>query len=504
MGEGDNRTAGGRRARAAAARGVGWRGRLLDTVLLSRRGAALGAAVLVILLGLNASVFLFNTQTLLSQQGWVTHTQTVLAALNGSMATITNAESAQRGYVLSGASSYLKTYAAAERQVMPDITTLRRLVSDNPTQVSRADGIRGLADTKLADLRQTIALRRTGQQAQAEAIVLDSRGEAVTAALQRLFDAMTQTELTLLRQRSVDAARAVTTTRVTLILATAADALLLAGALLAIQRSFTRRARLADERGRLLARAQQARAEAEAAVKARDEFLSLAAHELRTPLTALLGNTQLLQARREALGPRDQRLVTAIGRGTERLRALTEYLLDASRIEQTGPDLDLRPLDLAALARQAVAEIQDTVPGRTLRVVAPEEPVAVAADRVRLEQVVHNLLANAVKYSPDGSEILVTVDRASGGHARLAVGDQGIGIPSGALEHLFDRFYRAPNADPHMYSGLGLGLYVVREIVTGHGGAIVVESTEGAGSTFTIELPATQNTSAQAGPPSVA
>jgi len=110
------------------------------------------------------------------------------------------------------------------------------------------------------------------------------------------------------------------------------------------------------------------------------------------------------------------------------------------------------------------------------------------ADRVRLEQTLHNLLANAVKYSPRGGEVLVTVEHA-GDRARVSVADQGIGIPADALPHVFDRFYRASNATPYTYSGLGLGLYVVREIVVQHGGTITVASTAGQGSVFTIELP---------------
>lgn len=497
--EGDYTTAGAD-AVVSATRRTRPRARLLEAVLLSRRGAVLGAALLIALLGSNALVFLLSTQTLLSQERWVAHTQEVLAAVNGSMARITNAESAQRGYILTGNAAYLRTYMAAAREVQPELATLRRLISDNATQVPRADQLRALTSEKLADLGQTIALRRAGQQAQAEAIVLDDRDKAVTDAMQQRFDAMTGTELALLRRRDADARSAAMATQATLILATAADALLLAGALLLIQRTFAGRARLAEERGRLLVHAQQARAEAEAAVEARDEFLSLAAHELRTPLTALLGNTQLLQTRRETLAPRDQRLVVAIGRGTERLRTLAEYLLDASRLGQTTLDLDLRRLDLAALARQAVAEIEDTVPGRAIRVVAPRAPIAVEADQARLEQVAHNLLANAIKYSPDGGEILVTVERAAD-RARLVVVDKGIGIPADALAHLFDRFYRAPNASPHMYSGLGLGLYIVREIVAGHGGAIRVESAEGVGSTFVIELPAAPDAPAPAPAP---
>ena len=460
--------------------------RLVDTILLSRRGAALCCVVLVILLGLNAFVFYRNTQTLLTQERRVTHSQQILTGVNGALAAVTNAESAQRGYILTGDTAYLRTYTTAARAAGAGLNALGGLVVDNRQQVQNLTRVRRLTDQRLADLRQAIDLERTGQTAQAQNIALVG-GRA--DALQGAFGVLRDTELALLERRDVNAGAATTTTIVTLILATAVDAALLAGVLLAIQCSFARRARLAEERGRLLVEARRARAAAESAVKARDDFLSLAAHELRTPLTTLLGSAQLLQAHNDAFAPRDQRLVTAIARGVDRLRALAEYLLDVTHLEQAPPELVLQPLDLVALTRDIVAEAHETDPRPTLRVADAHGTLTVRADCGRLAQVLQNLLANAIKYSPDGGAITVTVER-QGDRVRVSVVDSGIGIPPDALGHIFDRFYRAPNAGLYTYSGLGLGLYVAREIMTHHGGTLTVRSEEGKGSTFMIELAA--------------
>jgi len=462
------------------------RARLVDTILLSRRGAALCCAILVILLGLNALVFYRNTQTLLAQERWVAHSQQVLTRINGSLASVTDAVSAQRGYILTGDTAYLRTYTTAVHAVYQGLNRLRSLVSDNHQQSRRLAALRILTDRRLADLMQAIDLERAGQTAQAQNIALvGGSGDA----LQNAFDTMTSDEVGLLHQRDIKVQAATTTTVVTLILATAVDAALLAGVLLAIQRSFARRARLAEERGRLLVEARRAHAAAESAVKVRDDFLSLAAHELRTPLTSVLGNAQLLQAHSVAFAPRDQRLVTAIARGVDRLRALAEYLLDVTHLEQEPPDLVLQPLDLVALTRDIVAEAHETDPRPTLRVANAHDALTVRADRSRLAQVLQNLLANAIKYSPNGGAITVTVER-QGDRVRVSVVDSGIGIPPHALGHIFDRFYRAPNAGLYTYSGLGLGLYVAREIMTHHGGTLTVRSEEGKGSTFMIELAA--------------
>jgi signal transduction histidine kinase len=112
----------------------------------------------------------------------------------------------------------------------------------------------------------------------------------------------------------------------------------------------------------------------------------------------------------------------------------------------------------------------------------------VLGDAIRLEQVLHNLIGNAVKYRPFGGEILVRCAR-DGARARVAVQDSGIGIPQAALPHLFQRFYRAANVDAQHISGMGIGLYVVKEIVSLHGGTVGVTSREGHGSTFSVSLP---------------
>ena len=249
----------------------------------------------------------------------------------------------------------------------------------------------------------------------------------------------------------------------------------------------------AIERARLYEAEQQAHADAEAAVRVRDQFLSIASHELKTPLTLLLGNVQLLQRRSlrqlDSLSQRDQRSFNVIEMQVVRLNTLINALLDVSRI-QSG-QLSIQPvmLDLCALAQRVVDEAQPTLgPQHTLVCRSEAEPLHVNGDAVRLEQVLHNLIGNAIKYSPAGGVVCVEVERRND-KVCLIVRDQGIGIPSGALPYLFQRFFRAPNADSHQINGLGVGLYVVKKIVALHGGTVTVDSTEGAGSEFIIWLP---------------
>ncbi|GIV98270.1 MAG: hypothetical protein KatS3mg057_2927 [Herpetosiphonaceae bacterium] len=256
---------------------------------------------------------------------------------------------------------------------------------------------------------------------------------------------------------------------------------------LALAEELARRAAVAIDNARLYHESQEA-------LKIRDQFLSIAAHELKTPITALLGYTQLLQRRAEREGSADERNVRALhslSEQAQRLNRLINALLDISRIRTGQFTIERERVDITALARRMVEELQPTLEHHRLEFRAPAEPLFAEGDELRLEQVLQNLLQNAVKYSPNGGLIQVIVDRQDA-EVRIAVVDQGIGIPEESLPKLFTRFYRASNVSGGQISGMGIGLYVVKEIIALHGGRLGVESIEGKGSTFTVYLPLIQ------------
>jgi signal transduction histidine kinase len=173
----------------------------------------------------------------------------------------------------------------------------------------------------------------------------------------------------------------------------------------------------------------------------------------------------------------------------ERLSVLVTDLLDISRIQQGRLTLAQEPFDLAALVSRVVDEVRPTAEGRAIGFTGPDdEPLIISGDPIRLEQVLNNLISNALKYSRDGDRVAVLVER-DGQLARVQVRDTGIGIPAEALPHLFERYYRASNAAAGQIAGMGVGLFVVREIVAMHGGEVEVSSVEGEGSVFTVTLP---------------
>jgi PAS domain S-box-containing protein len=235
------------------------------------------------------------------------------------------------------------------------------------------------------------------------------------------------------------------------------------------------------ERERLLREAQEA-------IHLRDDFLSIAAHELKTPLTPLKLHLQALRQHADAgqlLQP--ARVDKALSQ-VRRLSGLINDLLDVSRIEAGRLELERGPLALPELVCEAVADFRPVCPQHHFECRKPAEPLVILGDRGRLAQVLANLLENAVKYSPMGGAVRITIERR-GAEAVVAVADSGIGIPADQQEHLFERFFRARNAPISGFGGLGLGLYICRDIVQRHGGRIWVESEVERGSTFHVALP---------------
>jgi PAS domain S-box-containing protein len=263
-----------------------------------------------------------------------------------------------------------------------------------------------------------------------------------------------------------------------------------------VTRDLTERRRN-ENQAHQLAREQAARAAAEEQVRARDQFLSIASHELRTPLNPLQLQIQMLLrlARAGTLaGQPPERLVgmlEACERSVKQFGRLVAQLLDLSRLVAGGLDLRLEEVDLADLARQVTARYGPELAqaGCELRLAA-DRPAVGRWDRLRLDQVLSNLLSNAVKYGA-GKPVEVSVTSGAG-RAVLTVRDHGIGVAPADQARIFERFERAVTG--YEYGGLGMGLYVVRQIVEALDGTVRVDSTPGAGATFTVELP-------EAGPP---
>jgi signal transduction histidine kinase len=232
----------------------------------------------------------------------------------------------------------------------------------------------------------------------------------------------------------------------------------------------------------------------------KDEFLSIASHELRTPVTSIKGYTQLAKTliRENDLATSEEYLDIALDQ-IDRMSRLILELLDVSRIETGRLEIRREPIQWSTFVRDVVHRHHTAVSDRRFHLNVPDGAKTVNGDRDRLEQVLGNLLENAVKYSPDGSEIFVGVEDRNGDIV-TSVCDRGIGIPADEINQVFERFHRGRHVSSTNYGGLGLGLYITKQIVERHGGTIWVESREGSGTTFYFSIPTVAEVAAPAQP----
>jgi len=253
----------------------------------------------------------------------------------------------------------------------------------------------------------------------------------------------------------------------------------------------TERRSIEQERERLLAMERSARADAERANRLKDDFLATLSHELRTPLSSMLLNAQRLRGEGSMERAELQRVGESLERATRAQVKLIDDLLDVSRIVAGKVTLDCRRMDLCHVVRGVLDSVAPLIEAKSLalRVSLDPELGHVCADPGRVQQVVSNLVGNAIKFTPRGGQLTVVVD-ATAGFARLRVTDTGIGIPADFLPQVFVRFSQSDSSITRRYGGLGLGLALVRHIVELQGGSVRAESGgEGQGSTFSVTFP---------------
>jgi signal transduction histidine kinase len=254
---------------------------------------------------------------------------------------------------------------------------------------------------------------------------------------------------------------------------------------------------LLAERKDLLQQLQQQNAELKRADELKNAFIRVASHELRTPLTILMGMSDLASRQPDLREPLAGWL-KRINAAALRLKYLIDQLVGMLAAQQFERKPDLRPTDLGSLVRRAIDDVRPfaEVRRQSLQLELPGTPVTISVDEEKIRDSVNHLLLNAIKFTPDGGTITVRARGEADGGATIEVSDTGVGIESGALSHVFDRFFTEFDVSHHSSGhfeygkkGLGLGLSVVKSFVEMHGGRVEVRSEAGQGATFTIRLP---------------
>jgi signal transduction histidine kinase len=429
---------------------------------------ASAAVLLLIVLIADGAVSYRAIQTVLRNQALLAHSDLVLRELGATLSSAKDAESGQRGYLLTGRRAYLRPYNSAVIQLGEHIGRLRQLTADNPRQQQLVRQVEQNANRKLAELRDTIVANDAHGSAAAAAIVLSDRGKNLMDALRSNLDAMGAEENRINQQRVTESAvsgrRALDTLLVSTLLAT----IVLTIMFLQIVRSA-----LAEQGARVRAEVafeveQRARTEAESVARAKDEFIATLSHELRTPLTSILGWSRIL---RDGGGDEETIAMAAesIAQSAQSQQFLIEDMLDVSRIILGKFHMEISPVDLNPIAQAAadmirpVAEVKDI----KLRIELPQQPRVINGDGRRIKQVIWNFLSNAVKFTPADGHVVLRIAIA-GSWITIEVSDTGEGIDPDLIPHLFERFRQADGAIAK--GGLGLGLSIARHVVEAHGG----------------------------------
>lgn len=447
----------------------------------------------ITLLAVLAVTFLLLIRWLNTEVEWVDHTDRVIASAQETQALLLDMETGVRGYLLTRDRSFLAPYERAAPVMNTAFAELRRLVADNGVQVAAASRL----ENQYRDWQRLAAqmlpsqpdenVRADAQIAEKEQMDVIRRGFA------RFMDV----------EGGLRASRTASVRRVTRIVVVTSTIVALFFGVLAGY--FTRRAlqvvaaefeTALAESDRALVRAEALAVEnerlyreAQSAGRAKDEFLATLSHELRTPLTAILGWSRLLQMQ-ESRPDELRTAIAAIERSARSQASLIEDILDVSRIITGKMKLEIRQVDLRDSVRQAVESVAPAADAKKIAIeIDAPETLMMAADPNRLQQIIWNLLANAVKFSAAGTRIRVAAHRRDG-DVVLEVADQGRGIDSAFLPFVFDRFRQADGTSTREFGGLGVGLSVVKLLVELHGGTVRAQSSGLAkGATFTVTLP---------------
>lgn len=468
----------------------------------------------------------FSFQTTVSIQDarkWQNHTREVLVKLDETLTLTLDIEAAMRGFVITGNDTYVEPTGRGTKQINQNIFQLKVLTGEDPTQTRELDNLEALVGQKVAAMQGVVDFRRReGFEASINNVVQqDDRalGDNIRSSIERLKSR----ELDLLQVREQDFDRNMNRTILILIVSSLAGvaALFIANMLVVLEIGKRRRAEKAlieanedlekniDERTKelqianlaltdighereyILMSEQAARREAEIANRLRDEFMATVSHELRTPLNSILGWARMMN--NGSLDPsQSEKAIRTIIKNSETQNRLIEDLMDVARIISGKLELEVSELKVGDLIIHSIETAKPAADERNISIGLAMQDHArdavISGDKIRLEQVIGNLLTNAIKFSHENGNVEVEVKTADD-LVEIVVSDDGAGISPEFLPNVFERF-RQDQATIKKSGGLGLGLAVVRNLTELHGGSVsAVSEGEDKGSKFMVRLP---------------
>jgi signal transduction histidine kinase len=464
-----------------------------------------------------------NTVSVQEAREFERRSQSVISNLDDIVTYTADLETATSGFIALGSDAYLEPLSNGKAGLKQNISELRAVLAASPSRIGEIDQLDTLINNKLDFEQNKIELRRREGFEQTAPLLGKTAGIVITGQIRALVDQLKSEEIAIqaAHERNLDINFNLSI--LSLVLSTIAGvAALVAAYFLVVTEIRKRRGaeislveankglekrieertlelkeanknliESALEREHLLVNEKAARKEAEVANRLRDEFMATVSHELRTPLNSILGWARLLQTG-SLDTEKSEKAVKTIVKNSETQNRLIEDLLDAARIISGKLELAHEPVDVVEVVMHSIETVRPSADLKSILIgldveTGGHEPV-ITGDKDRLQQVVSNLLTNAIKFTPNGGRIAVSL-AAEDGKVILSVSDNGVGISPDFLPNVFERFRQDP-ATIRRSGGLGLGLAVVRNLVEMHGGTVEAASDgENKGSTFTLLLP---------------
>jgi signal transduction histidine kinase len=441
----------------------------------------------IVYLGVVGAVAYASVRRFADSSARVERTHVMLRTLEELFSIVTGAETGSRGFEITGDARFLDPYRRAEVEAVARLRSLESLTNGDPAQRSRVDRLTPLVAQRFAILDESIRLRTNAGFDDAAYAARTGPGRVVTDSIRRVLDAMSGAETERLRERSAQEQRSLRrATSLVAISFLAAVALGIAAALV-VSRDIRRRFQAEEE-------ARRAKEVAEAASRAKSEFLAMMSHELRTPLNSVIGfSNVLLRNQSGSLSDRELLYLQRIRASGKHLLSLIDEVLDLSKIEAGRMRLERAPVMLGELVSDTVTSFEGLLRDRpiTLETEIPNHLTPIMTDPAKLLQVLTNLIGNAVKFTERGRVLVrIVADAASRKPERIEVVDTGIGIPAGRQAAIFDAFEQADSSTGRRYGGTGLGLAVSKSLCDLLGYRLEVRSEMGVGSVFSVIMTA--------------
>jgi signal transduction histidine kinase len=468
---------------------------------------ALGSAVLTLLVGVTALLVVLRLRVAITA---VDHTNMVMRQLDGVLAGMVDAETGQRGYIITADSAYLEPYHSGKLEADAHLVALRGLVASDTQQLHRVDSLQGLSDRRLRELDRVVAMRATSPTAASDRIRMGI-GKAMMDSARRLAARISLVERRNLAERDATRLRIRDLALGVIVIGTFGAFLFavlinrsIRTDVIAQQRAqeqLEQQTQQLEDQAVELEQAmeqlretttqeEEAREAAEVASRAKNDFLAVMSHELRTPLNAIVGYAELLHD--GIAGPvneiqREQ--LDRVQMSARHLVELVDDILSFSRIESGQDTIRHDPVEVTQVTREAGALVEPVAAAKGLRFVvdAPNEPTTFTSDAGKVRQVLVNLLSNAIKFTDDGEIVLAS--HVENGRVVFEVSDTGIGIAPEHQEQVFDTFWQVDQTATRKAGGAGLGLSVSRRLARALGGDLSVDSAIGKGSRFRFWLP---------------